>query len=173
MTSQSTTRASSAPTDWMDRDNEFNRWLRPNIPRVTPDRDIQLMKLRREQMERRLEALRVCGRDPRIALYARTMNGQSPDRSLSAAREFAERMGWQVGRDQTFTDCLSLTAPEDRLGWLQIKQHVTSGFADGVVALTRAAISPRSNEYETELNWFAMHSGGFIALVHAENVVPL
>ncbi|PNE43495.1 hypothetical protein [Streptomyces noursei] len=171
MTSQSTTRASSTLTDWMDRDNEINRWLRPNVPRVASDRLVQLMKLRREQMERRLEALRVRGRVPRIVLYARTVNGQSPDRSLAAAREFAERMGWQSG-DQTFTDCRSLATPEDRYGWLQIKQHVTSGYADGVVALTRAAISPQLDEYETELNWFAGHSGGFIALVHAENVVP-
>ncbi|TLS46106.1 hypothetical protein FE633_11215 [Streptomyces montanus] len=123
----------------MDRENEFDRQFRPDIVRVAPDRNVQLMKLRREQMERRLEALRVRGRVPRVVLYARTVNGQSADRSLAAAREFAERLGWQVGRDQTFTDCLSLTVPEDRYGWLQIRQHVKSGFADGVVALTRAA----------------------------------
>ncbi|MCC2275445.1 hypothetical protein LKL35_08420 [Streptomyces sp. ET3-23] len=171
MTSQSTTRASSASTDWMDRENQADRRYRPDILHVAPDRNVRLMKLRREQMERRLEALRICGRVPRIALYARTVNGQGPDRSLAAAGEFAARMGWQVGRDQTFTDCISLRALEDRYGWLQIRKHVTSGFADGVVALTRAAISPQLGEYETELNWLAMHSG-FIALVHAENVVP-
>lgn len=170
MTSQSTTRTSGASADWMDRDNEYDRLFRPDAPRVSPDRNVQLMKLRREQMERRLEALSASSRVPRIALYARTVNGQSPDRSLAATREFAERMEWQVGREQTFTDCLSLTTPEDRHGWLQIKQRVKSGFIDGVVAVTRAAVSPQLDGYETELTWLAMH-GGFLALVHAENVV--
>ncbi|MEU3267929.1 hypothetical protein [Streptomyces bacillaris] len=170
MTSQSTTRISGASADWMDRENAYDRMFRRDAPRVSPDRNVQLMKLRREQMERRLEALRASGRVPRIALYARTVNGQSPDHSLAATREFAERMEWQVGREQTFTDCLSLTAPEDRHGWLQIKQQVKSGFIDGAVAVTRAAVSPQLDGYETELTWFAMH-GGFLALVHAENVV--
>ena len=170
MTSQSNTRASSATTDWMDLDNDHAWWMRPGVPRVSPDRAIQLMKLRREQMGRRLEALAASGRVPRIALYARTVNGQSPDRSLAAARDFTEYMKWQVGRDHTFTDCLSLTA-EDRYGWLQIKQRIKSGFIDGVVAVTRASISSQLDEYETELGWFAVY-GGFVALVHAENVVP-
>lgn len=169
MTSQSTTRASSAPTDWMDRENDSDRWLRPDIPRVSPDRSVQLMKLRREQMERRLEALRLRGRVPRVALYAPTVNGQSPDRSLAAVREFAEKMQWQIGRDQTFTDCVSLAAPEG--GWPQVRRQIKSGFADAVVALTRASISTELDAYETELNWFTQY-GGFIALVHAENVVP-
>lgn len=171
MTSQSTTRASSAPTDWMDRENEHDRWLRPDIPRVSPDRNVQLMKLRREQMERRLEALRIRGRVPKVALYARTVNEQSPERSLAAVREFAERMEWQVGRGLIFTDCVSEAVPEGRYGWLQVRQQVKSGFADGVVALTRASISLTLDAYEAELNWLAMY-GGFIALVHAENVVP-
>lgn len=171
MTSQSHTHASSAFADWMDRDNAYDRLYFPDVPRVSTDRNLQLMKLRREQMERRIEAIRICGRVPRIILYARTMNGRSPARSLAAAREFMERMQWQAAREGAFTDCLSLAAPEDRYGWLRIKQQVKSGFADGVVVLTRATISAQLNEYESELNWFAMHSG-FIALVHAEHVVP-
>lgn len=171
MTSQSTARTASASTDWMDLENDHDRLFRPDIPRLLPDRSIQLMKLRREQMERRLEELRASGRVPRVALYARTVNGQSPERSLAAAREFTERMKWLVGREQTFTDCLSLTAPEDRYGWSRMKQRLRSGFIDGAVAITRAAVSPQLDVYEAELNWVALH-GGFIALVHAENVVP-
>ncbi|MFJ9239703.1 hypothetical protein ACIRJ3_32550 [Streptomyces anulatus] len=162
MTSQSTTRVTSSPADQV---------LRSAGLRVSPDRTVQLMKLRREQMERRLEALRASVRVPRVALYARTVNGQSPSHSLTAAREFAERMDWQVGREQVFTDCLSLTAPEDRAGWLQIRQRIRSGFIDGVVAVSRAAVSPQLDGYENELNWIALDHG-FIALVHAENVVP-
>ncbi|MGW0672565.1 hypothetical protein [Streptomyces sp. NPDC002746] len=169
--SQSTTRASSAPADWMDLDNDRNRALWPELPRVAPDRNLQLMRLRREQMERRLAALRASGRVPRIALYARTVNGQTPVRSLTTARGFAEHMAWQVGRDQQFTDCLSLTAAEDRLGWLQMKQRIASGFTDGIVAITRSDVSPELSHYEAELEWLAWH-GGFVALVHAENVVP-
>lgn len=171
MTSQSTTRAPNTPTDWMDHENDDDRMFPSGVLRVSPDWNIQLMKLRKDQMERRLEALRASGRVPRVALYARTVNGQSPNRSLAAAREFAERMKWQVGPEQTFTDGLSLTVDEERYGWLQIRQRVKSGFLDGVVAVTRAAVSPQLDGYETELNWFAIYSG-FIALVHAENVVP-
>ncbi|MDW4916270.1 hypothetical protein [Streptomyces californicus] len=169
--SQSTTRASSAPTAWMDLDNERIRAFRPDLPRVTPDRSVQLMRLRKEQVGRRLAALRASGRTPRIALYARTVNGQTPVRSLTAARSFAERMAWQVGPDQEFTDCLSLTEVEDRLGWLRMKQRLASGFLDGIVAITRSDVSTHLNDYERELDWLTLH-GGFIALVHAETVVP-
>ncbi|UNZ18187.1 hypothetical protein [Streptomyces sp. 891-h] len=168
MTSQSRTRTF---TGWTDRENEADRQFRTEIPRIATGRNVQLMKLRLGQMERRLEAARICVRVPRVGLYARTVNGQTPDRSLAAARQFAERMRWQLVREGTFTDCLNVTAAKDRYGWQQIKQHVKSGFADGVVALTRATISPLLDEYETGLSWFATHSG-FIALVHAENVVP-
>jgi hypothetical protein len=139
MTSQSTTRAPSASADWMDLDNEHTWRARLDEPRVALDRAIQLMKLRREQVERRLEALRANRRVPRVAMYARSVNGQAPDRSLAVAREFTERMKWQVGRDETFADLLTLTAPEERHGWLRVKQRIKSGF---------------------------------VALVHAETVVP-
>ncbi|MFD8727708.1 hypothetical protein [Streptomyces sp. NPDC059611] len=99
------------------------------------------------------------------------MNGQTPVRSLTAARSFAERMAWQVGPDQEFTDCLSLTEVEDRLGWLRMKQRLASGFLDGIVAITRSDVSTHLNHYERELDWLTLH-GGFIALVHAETVVP-
>ncbi|MFI1189414.1 hypothetical protein [Streptomyces californicus] len=129
------------------------------------------MRLRKDQMGHRLATLREGGRVPRVALYARTVNGQIPVRSLTAARDFAERMAWQAGLDQEFTDCLSLTAAEDRLGWLRMKQRIGSGFIDGIVAITRSDVSPHLSVYERELGWLALH-GGFLALVHAENVVP-
>ncbi|WP_073224346.1 hypothetical protein [Streptomyces sp. NBRC 110465] len=169
--SQSTTRTTSAPADWMDLENERSRAFWPERPRVAPNRNVQVLRLRREQMERRLAALRASGRVPRIALYARTVNGQPPVRSLAAAHNFAERMAWQVGHGQEFTDCLSLTAAEDRLGWLGMKQRIASGFLDGIVALTRSDVSSDLSCYERELDWLALH-GGFIALVHAENIVP-
>lgn len=168
MTSQSTTYRSRI---WMDRDNATDRRLWPDKPRVAPDRNVQLMKLRKEQIERRLDVLRAYGRAPRTALYGRTMNGLPPVRSLAAGRELTERMGWHVPREQTFTDCLSLTACEDRHGWVRVKESVKQGFTDGVVALTRATISPDLDAYEAELEWLAMHSA-FLVLVHAENVVP-
>jgi hypothetical protein len=171
MTSQSTTRAPSASADWMDLDNEHAGRARLDESRIAPDRAIQLMKLRRNQMEHRLEELRVNRRIPRVALYARSVNGQDPDRSFAVAREFTERMEWQVGRDQSFADLLSLTAPVDRDGWLRVKQRIKGGFVDGVVAMTRADVSPQLDGYEAELSSVALH-GGFVALVHAENVVP-
>ncbi|MFJ1662428.1 hypothetical protein [Streptomyces anthocyanicus] len=128
------------------------------------------MRLRKDQMGRRLATLRASGRVPRVGLYARTVHGQIPVRSLTAARGFAERMAWQVGRDQEFTDCLSLTSAEDRLGWPRMKQRLASGFLDGIVAITRSDVSPHLSAYERELDWLALH-GGFMALVHAENVV--
>ena len=163
MTSQSTMRQSRI---WMDRDNDNDRLLRPDKVRVSPDRNMQLMKLRKEQIERRLHVLRTLGRTPRIAL-----NGQPPVRSLTASRQLAQRMGWQVPREQTFTDCLSLAACEGRHGWARVKDVVKEGFADGVVALTRATVTSDLDAYEAELDWLAMHSG-FLVLVHAENVVP-
>ncbi|MFI1761924.1 hypothetical protein ACH41H_07700 [Streptomyces sp. NPDC020800] len=167
MTSQSTTYRARP---WMDSDNARERWLRPDEPRVSPDRNAQLMKLRKGQMEHRLDVLRMRDRAPRLALYGRTINGQPPVRSLAAGRELAEQMGWQVPHGQTFTDCLSVTACEDRHGWARVKESVKQGFTDGVVALTRATISPNLDDYGAELDWFDLHSS-FLVLVHAENVV--
>jgi hypothetical protein len=47
MTSQSTTRASSASADWTDLDNAHTWRTRPDAPRASPDQAFQLMKLRR------------------------------------------------------------------------------------------------------------------------------
>ncbi|MGW1123861.1 hypothetical protein [Streptomyces sp. NPDC002526] len=169
--SQSSTRASSAATDWMDLDNERSCLVLPDAPRVRPDRSAHLMKLRKEQVEHQLATLKVSNREPRVALYARSVNGQPPVQSLSAARDYVARMGWPVSRAQVFTDCRDLYVREDRRGWEGIRQAIKSGFLDGVVALTRSDISPDLVEYESELNWIAGHSG-FIALVHAETEMP-
>lgn len=171
MTSQSSTRVSRPSTSWMDSDNDADRMFRPGIDRVTPDRNVQLMQLRTEQLRGRLDVLRGSGRPIRVGAYARSINGLEQPWSLIAARECARKQGLEVPEHYMCTDCRSLPVIEDRPGWSRIKRAVRGGFLHGVVVLTRGVISQDLDVYAAELDFFTMHSG-FISLVHAENVVP-
>ncbi|WP_394425719.1 hypothetical protein [Streptomyces sp. SGAir0957] len=84
----------------MDRENDTAaRRTGPDQPPITPDRNVRLIRLRTEQMRRRLDYLNAWGRN--------------------ASRQLAVRLGGQVPRDRSHTDCFSLTAREDRhdLAW--------------------------------------------------------
>ncbi|MEU6404655.1 hypothetical protein [Streptomyces sp. NPDC046985] len=52
MTSQRTKLRSG---DWMNRDNDYDRPLRPDRPRAAADHNVQLIKLRKARREQRLE----------------------------------------------------------------------------------------------------------------------
>ena len=157
-----------ADMEWMDREGDFRGSLFPQAVRIEPDPRLRVMKRRRSDLGHRVAALRERGRVPRVCLYALGVSAQSaPALSLGAVRAFAVREGWHVGTNQIFTDHTGPIHPASRPGWIRVQRHVRSGYADGVVALTQSAVTPRWGEYETQLQWFADHLG-FIALVHPE-----
>lgn len=168
MTSQSITRTACSSTSWADQDNASHRKGFPDRPRITTDPIGRLMDLRRQQLDICLRSLAAKGRVPRVGLYALTVDGRSPARSMEDNRLFAEREGWRVGREQKFNDDrLGLTDLGTRPGGTRMKAQVKSGFADGVVVLTQSVISGDLERYERELAWFAT-AVAFIAVVYPE-----
>ncbi|MFG3255242.1 hypothetical protein [Streptomyces sp. NPDC048172] len=154
----------------MDREYEFQQMFHPRSVGVRPDPGRCLMMRRRANLRQQLAMLRAKGRMPRVCLYALTTNpeAQPPARSLEEARAFAVREGWQVGAEQIYIDHTGPTHPELRPGWAAVQRQFQSGFADGVVALTQAAITPHHDEYDQQLRWCADRYV-FIALVHPES----
>ncbi|MFC6067007.1 hypothetical protein [Streptomyces ochraceiscleroticus] len=163
---QSTARRTQ--TSWIDRERDFEAWLKPDQVRVKAAPYVSLAAARRGHVERVVAQLRTKGRVPRVCLYALTAGRQEPTHSLDAVRAFAERQGWQVGPGKSYTDRHGVTDLMTRPGWSYVRQQIRSGRADGVVALTYSVISPHQDEYERQLDWFVDHFG-FIALVTPES----
>ncbi|WP_326692297.1 MULTISPECIES: hypothetical protein [unclassified Streptomyces] len=155
----------------LEGERGFGRSLFSDSVRADPDPSLTAMRRRRANLGHRIAALRGQGRVARVCLYARAMSdAEVPARSLEAVSVFAAQEGWHARTGRVFTDQAGPSSPTARPGWIRVQQHVRSGYADGVVALTHSAISLRCDEYETQLQWFADHFG-FIALVHPE--IPL
>ncbi|MDJ1136288.1 hypothetical protein [Streptomyces iconiensis] len=154
--------------EWMDRESPFGQRLVPQAMGVGPDPGLCAMKRRCSNLARQVAVLREKGRTPRVCLYALTAHtGEVPTRSLGEVRAFAVREGWLVGARQIITDRTGPARPTVRSGWSRVRRNVRSGYADGVVALAQSAITPRRDEYESQLQWFEDHFG-FIALVYPE-----
>lgn len=161
---QSTARSNQ---NWMDRERADHARLYPDEVRVATDPYVSIAAGRRENLERVVAQARARGRDPRVCLYALSIDGQVPRASLVAAANYAERQSWQVGPKQSYTDPNSATAPKDRPGWGLLREQIRAGFADGVVVITAEVVSCRIDEYRRELGWFEEHRG-FVALVASE-----
>ncbi len=164
--SQSTIRTPRVAPDWMDRDNALEQSLRPGVW-VGTDPNARLMRIRQEQLRLALTSLTSVGRMPRVCVYGLAVNGQIPHRSLAAAEAYAAEMGWLLSGSRTYVDEAELAGPSDRPTWTLVKSRIRSGFADGVVVLTRSLISRHDEAYERELIEVA-EGRGFVALVHPE-----
>lgn len=134
---------------------------------AVPEPAVRLMGQRRATMAQRLGELRELGRTPRVCLYARTASVHYPLRALEEAQALAEYKGWAVCAERIFVDRAGGRAAAPRAGWLGVQQMVRSGFADGVVTPSVAAISDDAATYEAQLQWFAQHLA-FIALATPE-----
>ncbi|MFD6989397.1 hypothetical protein [Streptomyces sp. NPDC059943] len=149
----------------MDVERERDARWNPQMVWVEPDPIARLAALRRDNLQQVVSQVLSKGRAPRVCRYALSVGGQWPSTSLGAATAFAVRNAWQVGGEgQTFTDHRGASSPNLRTGWRLVRKLVRSGYADGVVVTTTSVISPHADEYEQELNWFALHCA-FVAVV--------
>ncbi|MET8690533.1 hypothetical protein ABZV77_40640 [Streptomyces sp. NPDC004732] len=156
---------------WMDAEaRAAARWRSGRTPAIRADQLTGLGHIRREVMSQRLQQLDAHGRVPRVCLYGVGMNRElSTGRvSLDAAFEYAGSQGWRVRTEHAVADLLHHTAPAQRPWWRWVLRQVRAGHADGVVVLAYEHISPHLDEYEQQLDLMA-ESGGFVALVSAEN----
>lgn len=128
---------------------------------------VRLMRQRCSNLAQRLAELHELGRTPRVCLYARISSAQYPLRALEEAQALAEYKGWAVCAERIFVDRADGGAAAPRAGWLAVQQMVRSGFADGVVTPSAAAISDDAATYEAQLQWFAQHLA-FVALATPE-----
>ncbi|WP_143570731.1 hypothetical protein [Streptomyces acidiscabies] len=78
-------------------------------------------------------------------------------------RSFVERQNWQA-RQPSYTDHCTRSAYAVRPGWGPVREQVGSGRADGVVVLTRCAVSAGFSEFAEQLAWFEARLA-FIAVV--------
>lgn len=151
--------------DWMDVERESDAAWSPNKVWIEPDPNARLAALRRDNLQQVVSQVLSKGRAPRVCRYALSTDDQWPSNSLDAAWAFAVRNAWQVGgEEQTFTDHHRAPSPELRTSWCLVRKLIRSGYADGVAVTTTGIISPHADEYEQELNWFALHCA-FIAVV--------
>ncbi|GAB3120872.1 hypothetical protein GCM10027160_37580 [Streptomyces calidiresistens] len=84
-----------------------------------------------------------------VVLYAVAPSDQpSPDLSHAVTR--GPRRPPIAG---TFHDPSAAIAPEERPGWQRVRAAIAAGYATGVVAFDRMAISPDDDLYLEELEW--------------------
>lgn len=161
---------SRRPPAWMDTERRYERWC-PDRLGTLPDPLVRIRSVRREVLSQRLAFLEAYGRIPRVILYALSPFGEEPARSFAVIRTYAGAEQWRVRADQCIADRLSVMDPMQRPGWRLVLHLIHAGHADGVVALTYAAISQHVDEYEAQLH-LVQHNGGFVALATSETGGP-
>ncbi|MDX2565108.1 hypothetical protein PV371_36390 [Streptomyces sp. TX20-6-3] len=151
MTSQSTTRHEPVSTEWMDRDNAFQRQhSRTGLPSsVSPN--LRLQRLRSGLNHEVLAHVSRVRPTRRVILYTRVLPGQDPEPLFVGLRAEAARRGWQAG--QELFDDSGHQAPQQSPEWLRVRKLCHEGLADGVLVRDRMQISTDDALYEGELRF--------------------
>ncbi|MEU8779075.1 hypothetical protein [Streptomyces sp. NPDC048606] len=97
--------------------------------------------------------------------YTLVRTGQNPADQLAEARGLVAAHGWDLLSAQS--DALGDSDPMLRPGLARALQAIADGRADGIVAVSRTAISAHDSEYKPVLR-HVHRVGGFVALVRAE-----
>lgn len=137
-------------------------------PCAHPDIQLGLLRLRKAFMRTAVEhAGRT--RTLRVVAYAFPAAGSDPAAEHARLQAFA-RGAWHVKYElhDEPTDPRSVTTPQLRNGWLMARRLVRAGAADGIIAVSRDAISSDDALYEAELRWIADHFG-FVDLIVPES----
>jgi hypothetical protein len=158
----SRTAGNKRDTSWVDRDNEDIRpWMRgepvPLRPRPTVHRGLYLKRLRLDYNGHALEHVPNRDRPRRLVAYAVNEAGGSADQGLAVVRALIAHEGYDVVHE--LTDTHAPQPPQHRPGWSEARRLVHCGFADGIAAVDRNAISRRDDEYEEEIHWIGQRPG--------------
>lgn len=166
----SSTAGTKRDISWMDRDNEYVRPLMHGEPvRLRPKpavyRGLYFKRLRDDYNAAALDHLPNPARRRRIVAYAVNEANGSADQCLQAVRDLIAQQDHDVVHEVTDVRDRILVAPQGRPGWSKARHLVHCGFADGIAAIDRNAISPRDDEYEEELHWLGQRFGTLLLIV--------
>lgn len=100
--------------------------------------------------------------------YTLISPGGDPEPDYVRLRTYAGGV-WKIRREihDEAADPHRAPAPQHRNGWLTARLLVRQGAADGVIAISRDAISPDDALYEHELLWIGDHFS-FVDLIIPE-----
>ncbi|MER6432123.1 hypothetical protein ABT272_31030 [Streptomyces sp900105245] len=133
----------------MDKDNEIQEWMRGRTRRPAVRRGLYLMRRREQGNAVAIET--PVSRKRRIIAYALIEAGGQVDHTMTSVRQLITRHGYDVVHE--LVDVNAAHTPLARPGWLEARRLVGTGFADGIAAMNREAVSVRDDQYEEELRW--------------------
>ncbi|MCX5231470.1 hypothetical protein [Streptomyces sp. NBC_00233] len=148
---QSTTRHTPGNTDWMNRDNAFQRHYSRTGLSSSVSPNLRLQRLRSGLNQEVLTHVSQVRPTRRVTLYARVLPGQDPEPLFVGLRAEAACRGWQVG--QELFDDIGHQAPQQSPEWLRVRKLCHEGMADGVLVRDRMQISTDDALYEEEIRF--------------------
>ncbi|MGW7184147.1 hypothetical protein ACWGII_26000 [Streptomyces sp. NPDC054855] len=147
----------------MDRDKEVRPLIHGEPVRLPPKpavhRGLYLKRLRLDYNGNALEHVPNPDRPRRIIAYAINETGGRADQGLAVVHDLIEREGYTVRHELTDTRTWALDAPQKRPGWVEARRLLHCGFADGIAAVDRNAISRSDDAYEEEIHWIGQRPG--------------
>ncbi|MET9734748.1 hypothetical protein ABZZ79_30150 [Streptomyces sp. NPDC006458] len=109
-------------------------------------RTARLEILRKEYMDQIAADVALRGRPLRVASYVLAQHGDQRRADLTLIAEHAAEMGWQVA-SSTFADAGQPLPLLERSGFTEACRYAARGFADGVLAIARPAITTDNDTY--------------------------
>jgi hypothetical protein len=107
--------------------------------------------LRREYMASVMADVARRDRPLRVASYVLVQPGAERRADLETIAEYAAGMGWQVA-SSTFADMGQPLPLVERPGFTQACRYAAQGFADGILAIARPAITTDNDTYARVLD---------------------
>ncbi|MCX5182628.1 hypothetical protein [Streptomyces sp. NBC_00268] len=133
--------------------------------------DARLEGLRRQYQREVTEAVARLGRPVRVTPYVLAAPGAERQADLDLIGAHVHRLGWQITRS-SFADIGQAPPIEDRTGFGEACRYAAQGFAHGIVAISRAAITTHNDTYAHLLD--ELHRRRvFLAYLPAEPGRPL
>ncbi|WP_316762533.1 hypothetical protein [Streptomyces herbicida] len=133
-------------------------------------RAARLEVLRRGYMAQIIAAAARHGRPVRVAPYALTQPGTERHADLERIERYAAGRGWQVTRN-TFADMGQPPPLEQRVGFDAACRYAAQGYAHGVLAIARPALTTDNDSYAQVLEHLQVR-GVFLACLPTEHDAP-
>ncbi|MEU6593279.1 hypothetical protein ABZ923_29320 [Streptomyces sp. NPDC046881] len=134
-------------------------------PLRPPARAARLAVLRREYMGQILAAAARQNRTPRVAPYVLAQPGAERRADLEQVAGYAAEMGWQVARS-SFADVGQPLPLVQRPGFTAACRYAAQGYAHGILAIARPAITTDDDSYARMLEHLR-ERGVFLAYLPA------
>ncbi|MEU6475320.1 hypothetical protein ABZ858_00240 [Streptomyces sp. NPDC047017] len=120
------------------------------LPHNTPVRWDGLEHLRRDYMLQLTEAIERSGRQVKVAPYALATSGDERRADLALIARYADAAGLRL-TSTSFADEGSAPPVEQRSGFCAARRFAREGFAHGILAIARPAITTDAEVYERVL----------------------